>query len=51
MSVASLVFWQVVEQVDRGLSPEIAYWRAEGDDLEDVYQNDWYIKGSYGLSR
>jgi len=29
-----------------GLSPEIVYWRVAGDNLENRYPQDWYIKGS-----
>ncbi|KAF8627872.1 hypothetical protein AX15_004202 [Amanita polypyramis BW_CC] len=38
-------------ETETGLSPEIAYWRVEGDNLEDEYSDDWYVKGSYGFSR
>lgn len=37
--------------IGRGLSPEIAYWRVKGDHLEEDYPGDWYIKGSYGMTR
>lgn len=37
--------------IGRGLSPEIAYWRVEGDSLEKHYPGDWYIKGSYRITR
>jgi len=38
-------------ETETGLSPEIAYWRVEGDNLERDYPGDWYIKGSYRLTR
>ena len=41
----------LIESTNRGLSPEIAYWRVAGDNLEGRYTNDWYIKGSSGPAR
>ncbi|KIL61808.1 glycoside hydrolase family 47 protein [Amanita muscaria Koide BX008] len=38
-------------ETETGLSPEIVYWRVQGDNLGDTYPNDWYIKGSYGVAR
>ncbi|KAF8337707.1 glycoside hydrolase family 47 protein [Amanita rubescens] len=38
-------------ETETGLSPEIAYWRVEGDNLGKDYPGDWYIKGSYRITR